>query len=341
MARSPLDWVGGGGWGKRRRNVALSTADETSKPSQFASKLRDGLPHLAAGAFSGLVATLTLHPLDLVKVRFQAQDNFGTSARGRYTGVLDAFRTIVRTEGARALYQGISPNAVGSASAWGSYFFMYEYIKDHVRLAADEQLSPQMHMGAALLASACTLTVTNPIWVVKTRMCLQVNPSKTNNQPSSSANYRGLWHGLRSIVHAEGVAGLYRGFVPGLFGTMHGSIQFVVYEELKLWRNQTNNQSARTKLPPLDYIALAAISKAIAVTTTYPVQVLRTRLQDLSSGHVQLNEANRAAKLIRSLYNAEGIRVFYRGLIPSLIRVMPATCITFVVYENVSRFLQD
>lgn len=33
----------------------------------------------------------------------------------------------------------------------------------------------------------------------------------------------------------------------------------------------------------------------------------------------------------------EGIRGFYKGLVPSLLRVTPATAITFVVYEKVSR----
>jgi hypothetical protein len=38
-------------------------------------------------------------------------------------------------------------------------------------------------------------------------------------------------------------------------------------------------------------------------------------------------------ELARSLWRAEGILPFYRGLLPSIIRVTPATCVTFVVYE--------
>jgi solute carrier family 25 folate transporter 32 len=40
------------------------------------------------------------------------------------------------------------------------------------------------------------------------------------------------------------------------------------------------------------------------------------------------------------LLRAEGPSAFYRGLVANIVRVMPATCITFVVYENVSRLLQ-
>ena len=72
------------------------------------------------------------------------------------------------------------------------------------------------------------LTVTNPIWVVKTRLCL----SHTASVPSYK-RYTGLRDGLYKLYQYEGLQGLYRGFIPGLWGTSHGAIQFMFYEELK------------------------------------------------------------------------------------------------------------
>lgn len=64
-----------------------------------------------------------------------------------------------------------------------------------------------MHMAAAAEAGILTLVITNPIWVVKTRLCLQVNEpgSKAN-----STNYKGMVDGLRQIYTQEGVRGLYK-----------------------------------------------------------------------------------------------------------------------------------
>lgn len=37
----------------------------------------------------------------------------------------------------------------------------------------------------------------------------------------------------------------------------------------------------------------------------------------------------------------EGAFGFYKGIVPNLIRVTPACCITFVVYEYLSEFLRE
>ena len=73
-----------------------------------------------------------------------------------------------------------------------------------------------------------TLSVANPIWVVKTRLCLPDTPSVP-----ASMRYSGLRDGLYKLYKHEGVRGLYKGFVPGLLGTSHGAVQFMMYEELK------------------------------------------------------------------------------------------------------------
>lgn len=63
-----------------------------------------------------------------------------------------------------------------------------------------------MHMIAAAEAGVLTLVMTNPIWVVKTRLCLQYDASTTDK----SGQYRGMVHALRDIYKQEGIRGLYR-----------------------------------------------------------------------------------------------------------------------------------
>ncbi|RUS15928.1 mitochondrial carrier domain-containing protein [Jimgerdemannia flammicorona] len=82
----------------------------------------------------------------------------------------------------------------------------------------------------------------------------------------------------------------------------------------------------------VEYLAVAAASKIFATVSTYPYQVIRARLQN------QRTKIKYAGVLdtIRKIYWAEGLVGFYKGLAPNVIRVLPGTCITFLVYENLS-----
>jgi solute carrier family 25 folate transporter 32 len=69
-----------------------------------------------AGIVAGASTSLFLHPLDLVKVRFQVND--GSLPGVQYRSTLHAFRTIVHLEGVRGLFKGAVP---GSYSPYGAY----------------------------------------------------------------------------------------------------------------------------------------------------------------------------------------------------------------------------
>jgi hypothetical protein len=84
------------------------------------------------------------------------------------------------------LYQGFMPNFIGSAIAWGQYFYLYQRFKELMRgsRTSRRELGPGQHLAAGFSAGAVTATCTNPIWVVKTRMQTQMR--------GTQGNYRGL-----------------------------------------------------------------------------------------------------------------------------------------------------
>lgn len=285
------------------------------------------IENLVAGLSGGVVSTLVLHPLDLVKIRFAVSD--GLELRPKYSGILHCMRSIWHQDGLRGLYQGVTPNIWGAGASWGLYFFFYNAIKAYSKEGRQTELSAGEHLLSAATAGAMTLCLTNPIWVTKTRLVLQYNTDPAHKQ------YKGMMDALVKIYTHEGIAGLYRGFIPGLFGTSHGALQFMAYEELKRDYNKYRKMQSDAKLNPLEYITMAALSKIFAVATTYPYQVVRARLQD------QHNKYDGVLDVIGRTWRNEGLSGFYKGMVPNLIRVTPACCITFVVYENVSRFLLD
>lgn len=57
------------------------------------------------------------HPLDTIKVRLQS-----SQASGKYSGTLNAFKTIVREERVRGLYKGVTSPLVGPlCGVWGGW----------------------------------------------------------------------------------------------------------------------------------------------------------------------------------------------------------------------------
>jgi len=113
----------------------------------------------------------------------------------------------------------------------------------------------------------------------------------------------------------------------------HGAIQFMVYEDFKKKYQNYYSLPSDSKFGNLEYLTFAALSKLVAAGTTYPYQVIRARLQDPAIAYYGSRDC------LKKTYTGEGVQGFYKGLAPNLLRVVPATMITFLVYENVSHFL--
>lgn len=150
--------------------------------------------------------------------------------------------------------------------------------------------------------------------------------------------YPGLLAGLRAILRKEGLRGYFQGLTPTLAGVSHGSLYFLAYEKLNNWRRgRRNAQGETSQLSNMDTIVNSTLSKLWAGTITYPHQVLRARMQtqNMDGGKFSTQPNMRLTALIKSVWRNEGALGFYRGMFPNLLRVVPSTCITFLVYENV------
>jgi len=281
------------------------------------------LRHMVGGMSGGVVSTLILHPLDLLKIRFAVDD--GTAGKQHYNSLGQAVSRIVRAEGVKGLYRGVVSNTVTAGSAWGSYFLFYQTIKTRLQGGqAHIQLSSSEHLWAASQAGLLTLVLTNPITVVKTRLCLQY---KSKEKIDKTKHYRGMGDAFYKIVKYEGLQGLYKGFVPGLCGVVHGAIQFMAYEDLKCRYNNYRGKPIDTALSPATYLLFAAVSKFIAAVTTYPYQVVRARLQDKDCRYLGTWDC------VKRTVRHEGAMGLYKGMTPYLVHVMPNICLVFLIYE--------
>ncbi|KAL5173229.1 Folate transporter 1, chloroplastic [Glycine soja] len=284
-----------------------------------------------AGAAAGFATVAVMHPLDVVRTRFQVNDG-RVSHLPIYKNTAHAVFAIARSEGLRGLYAGFLPGVLGSTISWGLYFFFYDRAKQRYARNREEKLSPGLHLASAAEAGALVSFFTNPVWLVKTRLQLQTPLHQTRP-------YSGVYDAFRTIMREEGFSALYKGIVPGLFLVSHGAIQFTAYEELrkvivdfKSKGSTVHNQNPDKLLNSVDYAVLGATSKLAAVLLTYPFQQ-----RPSGDGVPRYMDT---LHVVKETARFEGIRGFYKGITANLLKNAPASSITFIVYENVLKLLK-
>jgi solute carrier family 25 folate transporter 32 len=112
-------------------------------------------------------------------------------------------------------------------------------------------------------------------------MCLQY--SQIDGTINQSYKYKNSLDALRHLLKSDGVRGLYKGLLPGYFGTINGTIQMVTYDNMKYWYSKYlrthYGDSDELLLNSKHYMVFSGLSKCIAVISTYPFQLVRARLQ--------------------------------------------------------------
>ncbi|KAI8928276.1 mitochondrial carrier domain-containing protein [Entophlyctis helioformis] len=214
-----------------------------------------------------------MHSMDTVKTRLQGQL---TSRHVKYSGLSQAFRTILREEGVRGLYGGFASAAIGSLVSTTVYFGVYEAVKR--KFIGDGYNPTGTYLFAGAVADVAASVLYVPSEVLKTRLQLQ---GHYNNPHSLSAhNYRGTWDALTSILKKRGVRGVYYGWGATLLRDVpFVSIQFAIYETMKTHFITTQCGGDPTQLTTLHDITSGGVAGVVAGAVTTPLDVIKTYLQ--------------------------------------------------------------
>lgn len=185
---------------------------------------------IMSGLVSGAVGISVANPTDLVKVRMQAEGNLPPGVKPRYTGVMNAYSTIIKTEGVRGLWTGWGPavfrNSIINATELATYDTTKELLLH--RFGFSDNLPT--HFASAVATGFMATIIGNPVDVVKTRVMAAANGVAAGEAPK----YTGAIDCIVKTAKNEGLGAFYQGVVPQFYRLTGWSVvMFVTFESLK------------------------------------------------------------------------------------------------------------
>lgn len=161
-------------------------------------------------------------------------------------------------------------------------------------------------MIAGAIAGSATVLMTNPIWVVNTRMTTRKSEAsedalpgapKPSKAPSTLAT-------LLTLIREEGPARLFAGVMPALVLVINPILQYTVFEQMKQFLEK------KRRVTPKDAFYLGALGKLLATSITYPYITVKSRM------HVAGRDGPREDMLttFKRIIREEGYTGLYGGV---------------------------
>eukprot|EP00241_Pyramimonas_parkeae_P017930 CAMPEP_0114304610 /NCGR_PEP_ID=MMETSP0059-20121206/15884_1 /TAXON_ID=36894 /ORGANISM="Pyramimonas parkeae, Strain CCMP726" /LENGTH=382 /DNA_ID=CAMNT_0001427731 /DNA_START=102 /DNA_END=1250 /DNA_ORIENTATION=+ len=325
-------------------------------------RMSEGCSRLLSGGMSAIVARTVVAPLERVKMDFQirsahpatvlqasAQAGRGASLAtfskhvGRQ-GLRQSLVAILKAEGLRGLWKGNGVNLIRTAPYKATNFYVFDTLHDlFLRRSGKESLS-----NAERCAAGAGAGVFFPLDVVRTRLMAHEGFAKM-----------GVVGGLRAIVRREGPGGLYRGVLPALVSMVpNGAVFYSTYDVLKTaaFHHKKLDASARSPAPEpsgapqsspqqeqmlavWQMLLFGAISGAASEASTYPLDLVRRRLQIRTGIAPATDSLARMLSIAQQIVAREGPRGLYAGLAPSVLQVLPSAALSYFTYETAKAWL--
>src|ERR1700722_17591570 len=261
----------------------------------------DNITPALSGAGGGLIAMTLTYPLITLSTRAQVE------ASRSSTSLLATIKHIIHREGFVGLYAGLDSALFGITVTNFIYYYWYEWTRAFFEKAAEKagraskKLTTVESMIGGAIAGSATVLLTNPIWVINTRMTTRKQGKEADGvTPTKAPTTIGT---LLALVREEGPQALFAGVMPALVLVINPILQYTIFEQLK------NVLEKKRRMTPTDAFYLGAIGKLAATSITYPYITVKSR------AHVATKNqpADGMWKSLNKIVKEEGVAGLYKG----------------------------
>ncbi|BBN10961.1 solute carrier family 25 (mitochondrial oxoglutarate transporter), member 11 [Marchantia polymorpha subsp. ruderalis] len=297
------------------------------------------------GGLASIVAGSATHPLDLIKVRMQLQGEAaapapalasasGSSFSTSYgTGTISMGRQVVRAEGVKALYSGVSASILRQVLYSSTRLGLYEVLKVQMQDEHEKSLPLHKKIAAGLAAGGVGAAVGCPADVALVRM--QADGRLPTFQ---RRNYKGVADALVRIVRQEGIGSLWTGSGATVQRAMIVTAsQLATYDQIKdfLISKHALQDGLST------HIAASVSAGFVTSVASNPIDVIKTRIMNMEVQPGQTPPYSGAIDCAIKTIKKEGPMALYKGFIPTVSRQGPFAVVLFVTLEQVKKLLKD
>eukprot|EP00879_Flechtneria_rotunda_P002893 GHRR01003109.1.p1 GENE.GHRR01003109.1~~GHRR01003109.1.p1 ORF type:complete len:345 (+),score=94.33 GHRR01003109.1:315-1349(+) len=323
-----------------------------------------------AGAIGAIIALTSTYPLLTVSTLRALEAGDDVNGKGQLQGGLRLVPAPIRDvciyareHSWRALFAGLKPAVAATAASQGVYHTVYSALR---RMAVTHKLrgARQAHatgqhsvsggksigisvgasMVVASVAGVVNVLLTNPIWVVITQL-----QAIARHKPDISTLAV-----VRQIYREDGIAGFFKGLMPSVVMVVNPTIQYILYESLvarllelrsKARRYSHSNAKQRQHtgmaLGPLEIFALSALAKVGATLVTYPMLVVKNRLQAMNSQTQEEMQYSGVCDAVKRMLADEGVSAFYKGMQVKMLQTVLAAALLMMLKEEIVTAVQQ
>ncbi|KZT44551.1 mitochondrial carrier [Sistotremastrum suecicum HHB10207 ss-3] len=279
-----------------------------------------------AGVGSGVTKVAVGHGFDTIKTRLQC------APPGTYKGAIDCLVKTVRNESVFALYKGASPPAVGWAAIdsvlLGSLhnyrlFLVRQGLTEPTRKGDGRRLTLLGHGIAGLFAGWTSALLSNPIEILKVKLQLQMERSVDQRQ------FKGPIDCAKQVIRVHGLRGLWQGLGGSLLFRSGFFFMFLSIEGLM--RSFARLDGTRFEISPS---FASFLSGGLASFTFWGFSIPADNVKNRIMGAPLQSSPMSVRSVIRHVYHTEGVKGFYRGFTPVVLRAFPVNASAYYVYES-------
>jgi solute carrier family 25 (mitochondrial carnitine/acylcarnitine transporter), member 20/29 len=267
-------------------------------------------------------------PFDIVKVRLQTTN--------QYANAFDAAKTIYKKEGPLAFYKGTLTPLLGVGACvsiqFGAFHEARRRFESHnaTKTPLNPGLSYSQYYGAGAFAGIANSIISGPVEHVRIRL---------QTQPHGAARlYNGPIDCVRKLAAHGGVLrGLYRGeAVTVLREAQAYGVWFLTFEYLMNLDAQ-RNKIMRKEISSWKVAFYGGIAGEALWLASYPFDVVKSKMQ--SDGFGEAQKYRSMTDCFQKTWRTAGMRGFWKGVAPTLLRAMPVSAGTFAVAEATMRLI--